>query len=217
MNTAVIPARRGRPKDPAKRHAILDAAKRLFAQNGLAATSMEAISAAAGVSKLTLYSHFRRKEDLFQAAVIAKCSEHSPPESFEMKAGEPLRARLTAIAQGFLKLVLSEDAVNLYRMMATDARADGKLGKLFYAAGPQRTLDQFSHLLIAAHKAGELQVDDPQRAAGHFFCLLKGTQHLRLLMGERAAPRGAELRAHIDDAVDVFLRAYALPRTRPRR
>lgn len=209
MKTTVTPARRGRPKDPAKRQAILDAAKHLFAHNGLAATSMEAIAAQAGVSKLTLYSHFRRKEDLFQHAVIAKCTEHSPPESFEMRSGEPLRVRLTAIAQGFLKLVLSEDAVNLYRMMATDARADGKLGKLFYAAGPQRTLDLFARLLVTAQKAGELRVADPQRAAGHFFCLLKGIHHLRVLMGERAAPRGAELRAHIDDAVDVFLRAYA--------
>ena len=202
-------ARRGRPKDPGKRAAILEAAKHLFASQGLAETSMEAIAAEAGVSKLTLYSHFSRKEDLFQQAVTAKCEEHSPPAAFEFKPGEPLRARLLAIADGFVGLVMSEDAMNLYRMMAAEARGQGRLGKLFYDAGPRRTLEQFAQLLITAHRAGEVEVHDPQRAAAHFFCLLKGTNHLRVMMGERTRPKRAETQAHIRDAVDVFLRAYA--------
>ena len=52
----------GRPKDPAKRLAILEAAKRLFMQNGYDGSSMDAIAAEAGVSKLTVYSHFTDKE-----------------------------------------------------------------------------------------------------------------------------------------------------------
>lgn len=202
-------ARRGRPKDPGKRTAILEAAKHLFARDGLAETSMEAIAAEAGVSKLTLYSHFSRKEDLFQQAVMAKCEEHAPPASFTFKPGEPLRARLLAIAEGFLGLVMSDDAMNLYRMMAAEARSHSRLGKLFYDAGPRRTLDQFAQLLVVAHKAGEIVVDDPQRAAERFFCLLKGTDHLRVMMGERARPTPREQRAHIRDTVDFFLRAYA--------
>ena len=39
----------GRPKDPAKRLAILEAAKRLFMQNGYDGSSMDAIAAEAGV------------------------------------------------------------------------------------------------------------------------------------------------------------------------
>lgn len=215
MNRITAKPRRGRPKDPGKRVAILNAAKHLFAQSGLAGTSMEAIAAAAGVSKLTLYSHFRKKEELFQQAVIAKCEEHAPPAFFEVKNGEPLRARLLTIAVGFLTLVMSKEAMDLYRMMAAEARGNSRLGKLFYAAGPQRTLDQFSRLLVAATRTGELHVRDPQRAASHFFCLLKGTNHLRVMMGARSCPSRAEMRAHIEDVVDLFLRAYA-PRQRQR-
>ena len=63
----------GRPKDMAKRQAILEAAKILFLSNGYANTSMDAVALEAGVSKLTVYSHFTDKETLFTAAVVAKC------------------------------------------------------------------------------------------------------------------------------------------------
>lgn len=209
MKKAAAVPRRGRPKDPDKRAAILAAAKRLFATKGLNGTSMDAIARGAGVSKLTLYSHFRAKDELFQLAVAAKCEEHSPPEFYDPQSRRPLRERLLRIGQGFLELVMSEEAMNLYRMMAADAGRDGKLGRLFYAAGPQRTLDQFARLLVAASAQGEIKVRDPQRAASHFFCLLKGTHHLRLMMGAGAPLNAAEREAHIREVVDLFLRAYA--------
>jgi TetR/AcrR family transcriptional regulator, mexJK operon transcriptional repressor len=201
-------ARRGRRKDPEKRTAILRAAKRLFAQQGYTATSMDSIAQEAGVSKLTLYSHFRAKDELFQQAVIETCEEHAPPEFFDVRSTRPLRERLLQIGHGFLDLVMNDEVINVYRMMAAQARDGGKLGRLFYAAGPQRTLDQFSNLLKAAHRAGDLQVSDPLRAAAHFFCLLKGVYHLQLMMACAPRPGRAEIRAHVTDVVDVFLRAY---------
>ncbi|WP_330970248.1 TetR/AcrR family transcriptional regulator, partial [Lysobacter sp. A3-1-A15] len=62
------PAGPGRPKDLAKRAAILDAAKSMFTQYGFGGASMDQIAAEAGVSKLTVYSHFGDKETLFAAA-----------------------------------------------------------------------------------------------------------------------------------------------------
>ena len=50
------PSGPGRPKDLAKRRAILDAAKILFLSKGYANTSMDAVATEAGVSKLTVYS-----------------------------------------------------------------------------------------------------------------------------------------------------------------
>src|SRR5690606_22208157 len=54
----------GRPKDLAKRAAILQAAERMFLQHGFEGVSMDQIAAAAGVSKLTVYSHFGDKDAL---------------------------------------------------------------------------------------------------------------------------------------------------------
>ncbi len=207
---------RGRPKDPDKRLAILDAAKALFTAHGLAGASMEGIAQAAGVSKLTVYSHFQNKEELFRQTVFAKCEEHWPDVLFDTQARPPLRVRLLAIGQGFLDLVCSDDVINMYRLLATEAGGTGNFGRLFWEAGPDRTMMRFAQVLEAASQAGELQFADARRAASHFFMLLKGEHHLRCLLGAGPVLRGASRQAHIDEVVDLFLRAYAPPPPGPR-
>jgi len=56
--------RPGRPKSEMKAKAIRDAASELFMTDGIERTSMDAIAQAAGVSKQTVYSHFKNKDDL---------------------------------------------------------------------------------------------------------------------------------------------------------
>jgi TetR/AcrR family transcriptional repressor of mexJK operon len=204
--TKSIP-KRGRPKDPDKREAILEAAKHLFVEQGYGGASMDAIAAAAGVSKLTLYSHFGRKDQLFQQCVVAKCEEHAPPALYDPANTAPLRQRLLGIGNAFVALVMSEEAIKFYRMMAAEAQQTGKLGRLFHDAGPQRTLNHFEDLLAAAEHAGELQIPRRRLAAHHFFSMLQGEHHMRVIMGERRPP-AKELRAHVEDVVEVFLRAY---------
>ena len=77
-NKLLPPNGPGRPKDPAKRKAILEAAETLFLRNGYDGSSMDAIAAEAGVSKLTVYSHFTDKETLFAFAVKSKCEQQIP-------------------------------------------------------------------------------------------------------------------------------------------
>ena len=76
--------------DP-KRAAILDAAKSLFVDPGYNGVSMDSIAAQAGVSKLTVYSHFGDKETLFTEAVQSKCVEMLPDELFVTDVEGPLR------------------------------------------------------------------------------------------------------------------------------
>ena len=100
----------GRPKDLEKRAAILEAAKGLFLSRGFGATSMDAVAAGAGVSKLTVYNHFSDKDTLFLEAVKAKCEEQMPHEIFEGQARGPIRRRLLSIARAFHALITSDDA-----------------------------------------------------------------------------------------------------------
>lgn len=51
---------------------LLAAARELFAADGYAATSLDAVCERAGVSKGALYHHFRNKEALFQAVYAAE-------------------------------------------------------------------------------------------------------------------------------------------------
>jgi TetR/AcrR family transcriptional regulator len=57
-----------RARDPGHTRAlVIDAAERLFAERGFAATSMRDISAASGVSHPLIHHHFGSKEDLYAA------------------------------------------------------------------------------------------------------------------------------------------------------
>jgi AcrR family transcriptional regulator len=56
-----------RPKSEDKKHAILDAATRLFAERGLAAAPTSEISKRAGIAEGTLFTYFRTKDDLINS------------------------------------------------------------------------------------------------------------------------------------------------------
>ena len=58
-----------RQKSEEKAEAILTGAMQEFLANGYAATSMDRVAKAAGVSKATVYSHFVDKEGLFNALI----------------------------------------------------------------------------------------------------------------------------------------------------
>jgi TetR/AcrR family transcriptional regulator len=53
----------------ATREAILEAAERIFADEGLEGARTDAIAAAAGVNKALLYYYFRSKEELYRAVL----------------------------------------------------------------------------------------------------------------------------------------------------
>jgi TetR/AcrR family transcriptional repressor of mexJK operon len=198
----------GRPKDPAKRLAILEAAKRLFMHNGYDGSSMDAIAAEAGVSKLTVYSHFTDKETLFACAVESKCEEQLPPLFFELGPDSSIEQALLAIGRGFNALINSEESLAMHRLMVAQGAQNPQLAQLFFNAGPQRVIDAMQRLLEQADERGQLQVEHPPHAAEHFFCLIKGGCHFRLLMGLSQPLGGPEAEQHVQEVVRLFVRAY---------
>ncbi len=199
----------GRPKDLGKRASILDAAQRLFLEQGYQGVSMDQIAAAAGVSKLTVYSHFGDKETLFASAISAKCQEVLPDDMFVSPPEGPLREQLRAIGTAFFALITSDEAINMHRMMSTPDAAEHGLRELFWNAGPRRTQEAFAGFLQARVDEGKLRIEDVPLAASQFFSLLKGELHPMMACGLCPEPGPAEVTRHIDATVDFFLRAYA--------
>lgn len=200
----------GRPKDLEKRAAIMAAAKRLFPLQGFEGVSMDAIAAEAGVSKLTVYSHFTDKETLFTEAVKEKCLEQVPDDIFVPVTRGPIRAALMTIGLRFHGLISSDEAIGLQRMLlTTDRRNADTLGRLFWEAGPARVSESLARFLAASVERGQLDIPDTREAAGHFLCLLKGEVNRRMLCGAAACAHADEVDAHVGSVVDFFLRAYA--------
>lgn len=199
----------GRPKDLEKRAAILEAAKRLFPYSGFEGTSMDAIASEAGVSKLTVYSHFTDKETLFFFAISERCSEQMPETLFDIDVGGPVRRQLEAIARAFFALVTAPEAISLHRLLTSGTGTSSKLAQMFWDAGPQRIQADFRQMLAQEVAAGRLEIDDVTLASKQFFALLKGELHARMLCGCSEPISAAEIDAHLHATVDFFLRAYA--------
>ncbi len=90
-----IPLRRGRPRSETADRAILEAALALMAREGYARMSVDAVAAAAGVSKPTLYLRYPSKAALATAA-LAHAREQTAPR----RTGDT-RADLVALLRHF--------------------------------------------------------------------------------------------------------------------
>lgn len=205
-----IGATRGRPKDPAKRLAILEAAKELFLTHGFAGTSMDAVASEAGVSKLTVYNHFSDKETLYTAAIAAKCENLMPMPMFTLEPGESVAETLQKIGEAFLGMIYSEDSLRLMRLINAIGSEDPQMAQLFYEAGPLRTQNAMASFLTRANELELLKVPDSLHAAELFFGMLQGgCRHIQIMLGCGALPGQKDNCRHVAEAVRIFMHAYA--------
>ncbi|HRO62699.1 TetR/AcrR family transcriptional regulator [Thermomonas sp.] len=202
------PGTPGRPKDMQKRAAILAAATRLFLQDGFERVNMDQIAADAGVSKLTVYSHFGDKDRLFIEAVRAHCEQSVPDRLFQPRPDLPLRKHLINIGTAFFAMVMTPEAIAGFRILCSPQAVGGGLPLLAWEAGPKHLQEAFTELLQRRIATGELEIADPAAAAGHFFTLLKGEPHAQAVVGVCCSPRPPSPKAHVASVVDLFLRAY---------
>jgi TetR/AcrR family transcriptional repressor of mexJK operon len=192
---------------PAKKQAVLQAALRLFLEQGFGATSMDAIAREAGVSKATLYAHVKSKEELF-AAITSTCAQQLVATQAAFEHASDIRTALLRFARDHVALLLSPEGSAMYRIVIAEAPRFPELGRAFYENGPAIRLGALARYLQQANTQGEIKVDDVQLAAGEFVALIGGTLHLRAMLGHAAEITAAEQEVVVEHAVDTFLRAY---------
>jgi TetR/AcrR family transcriptional regulator, mexJK operon transcriptional repressor len=207
--------RSGRPKDIAKRAAIIAAAKRLFASMPFEMATMEAVAARAGVSKMTVYSHFQDKETLFET-IVSATSEQMIGALGAPDGDGDLRERLIAVGRTFLGVILGSDICTMAHTLPGALRSNRSLAERFYAAGPGRVRAALAAIIAAAVGRGELSVDDADRAADDLVSLWEGGQPARIAFGLVQPASAAEIERRALRGTDVFLRAYrASPKQQP--
>jgi TetR/AcrR family transcriptional repressor of mexJK operon len=191
---------------PAKREAILAAARQVCLREGYAA-SMDAIAAAAGVSKQTVYNHFQSKNELFQAVVADYANEMTEPLSAASGTADPA-AVLTTVAEYFFDRLMGEPFVELYRLLVGQARQFPELAREYYLGGPGQSVVRLAAWLADQTRRGQLAVTEPTLAAEQFFAMVVSHMQMRRLFGVNEVPDAAERRRRIRYAVESFLRAH---------
>ncbi|MGB9153474.1 MAG: TetR/AcrR family transcriptional regulator [Alphaproteobacteria bacterium] len=209
MNIEAVTCRPGRPKDAVKREEIVKAATTLFMENGYELTSMEAVARQAGVSKLTIYSHFADKSELFRAIIQYRCDKLGMPLSFLSEAETPVKQALLKIARHAVSLIFRADSIRLMRVVQAEALHHPEIVQIYYEVGPKRVKAAFADLLCDFDRQKQLSIRDSVRASEQFFSLLKGEMLQRTLMFQTTAPDEKELDKHIKATVDFFLAAYS--------
>ncbi|HEV2252584.1 MAG TPA: TetR/AcrR family transcriptional regulator [Streptosporangiaceae bacterium] len=200
------------PRSARKRRAILDAATRVFLADGFAGASMDAIAAAAGVSKPTVYSHFADKQQLFEQIVtdmIAGIARPFYDQIVNLSDDGDLAGHLRELARLLLEAVMQPANLQLRRLVIGEADRFPDLGHAYEQQGPQRAIAAWTTAFTRLADQGLLRLDDPALAAEHFNWLVVSIplNHAMLTGDHRPLPR-TQLERYADRAVDVFLAAY---------
>jgi AcrR family transcriptional regulator len=192
--TKAAPRRTQRERTEATTSQLIAVARDLFAREGYAGTSLEAVVSECGVTKGALYHHFSGKADLFEAVFIeeerrlckalaaAYAGKRDPMQG--VLAG--FRAWLEACLDPGVQRITLLDAPSVLgwaRMREIEAEfglaliKQGMREAMDAGQVRRRDVDPLSHLLFGALCEGAMYIaraDDPARARRKFDRELKG-------------------------------------------
>jgi AcrR family transcriptional regulator len=194
---------------------ILDAARQVFLEHGLAGASIDEIAALARAGKPTIYARFPGKEALFTEVVMRNVTDTIA--RFEAAAptaiGATIDERLINVGTTILNWVLVTDTVDLMRVSVSEARRFPDLAINVHRMARGRGEDFVSHLLseLAQSDAlGALTAFAPERlptTTRFFMDLVVVPMILQALFGAKLDQLRAEIEPHVRCSVTFFLTA----------
>lgn len=193
----------------AKREQILAGAIALFREVGYERASVDAIAARAGVSKATIYNHFRDKQALFLATVEPENREAR--EKFLSLLRTPtgdIEADLRSIGEQLLRLASSPTSVLRYRIVTAEVCRFPELSRSLYECGIQAGRQQLAIFFERAAELNLLAIEDSTEAAIDFSSLLLDHLLRMLHLGVIDTVTDELVAAEVNRAVRTFLRAY---------
>ena len=191
---------------------IREAATALFLEKGYAATSMDEIAAQARVSKQTIYTHFRNKEELFADLVLGNVERVDASVGAMRQAirqESSLEDGLRLLARDYLGTVMRPEVLRLRRLVLGEAGRFPELARAYYEQVPGRVYEALAELFAELSREGRLRLGDPRLAAHHFAWLVLGMPLDRaMFLGAGALPSRKELERLADSGSAAFLAIY---------
>lgn len=194
-----------------KRRSILAAAAPVFGEFGYERSSIDAIAAAAGVSKPTIYSHFGSKEQLFRESVADSARTLNADS---LTAVHALDMRPATWRSGLEKLAFelsgcqrSDCASALNRLVNAEVGRDPSVFRTVRAAGYEPIIQALAGRLAMLGNAGLLEVLDPVLAAKQFCALIHVDLPDLTALGTQPVADSV-VRSSVLTGLETFLRAY---------
>jgi AcrR family transcriptional regulator len=188
------------------RERLIDAAARTFSNEGIQGATTRQIAREAGVNEVTLFRHFKSKDQLLAAVLerglaseVALMNEHSSwKENLRLSMENYARHYYSHLEkkQGFARAFIAEGQVlpkSMQTMIANVIR-------------PVR--ERLIAILADAQKAGVLRPDLNVECALDAF---KNTLYAGMLRQGTYLPRSYSTEAYIQTVVDIFVRGIEAP------
>ncbi len=176
MHVSHSPARTRKPRGqgPSRRGEILDAAKRLFLQDGIQHATMRRIAADVGVSSTALYVYFPDKVAILDAIAEAMFEALLVAFARSQETDQPPLLRLRDGLRAYVDLALSRP--DEYRL-TFDATAPGACGD---SEAADKSFSLLQRLVSELMDAGQFAPGDPLAVAEALWACVHGVVMLLL-------------------------------------
>jgi len=175
MMTEAAAPQRGRPRSEDARKSILAAAADLLLDQGLAAVSMDAVAARAGVSKATIYRWWPTKETLALDALYQEWAAVPPPRNTGT-----LRGDLISLLRPWARIAGQRPYGRVIAALVTEAHTDPEFARQYRSRFVEPRRDQARAIFRRAIERGEIPASTNTEVA---LDLLYGPVYHRLLHG----------------------------------
>ena len=167
------PSVRARQADR-RRSELVDAALRLFAEQGYRGTTIADIAAATGTAHGLVYHYFRSKEELLAAILNRYTFLPRLRDLLAVSPNRPAREVMTEIAVGFSRML--DERSDVLRLVVTESQTNPVVAQAL-AHVTEEGLELLTRYLGARIAAGELRPHDPSVPARALFWAII-TKHL---------------------------------------
>lgn len=214
-SSAEVESPRRRPGRPSlSNEELLDRALDLFLEKGFAGTSIDAITAAAGMAKRTVYARYGDKESLFKAALTRAIDDWIVPvERLREQENEDFEGSLMRIGDILVENVLSPAGLRLLRLTNAESVAMPEIATENVRRGTEPTLRYLADLF--RRRVGEDTGGFPEaeEAAQAFLSIVVGGPASNAAWG--MGTDKAAVRRHTRYCVHLFLHGLTDDRQAP--
>ena len=193
-----------------KHDRILGSALEEFIVSGYDGASMDRIAGRAKVSKVTIYNHFKNKDELYEQVLEVHLQHLSAVDYGSDLADDlvPLEA-LTRYSRRLLDVFMLPKTIGVTRLLAIDIFRQGGARRL--KPSPQKRLPDHASLseyLGRIGGGGKMKIEKPDIAARQLVGMLLENTFNRRLWGMDIDDSAQAIGAVIESSVRVFLDHY---------
>ncbi|MET0270559.1 MAG: TetR/AcrR family transcriptional regulator [Sphingomonas sp.] len=210
IETPVSPSTRPRAGRPSREQArlrheeLLDRALEIFLERGFEMTTIDAIAAAVGMTKRTVYARYEDKKALFRATVERAVERWIVPvERLHAAETDDLEETLVAVARIRIRNAFSPVGQRLMRIVNSESYRFPEIFRIAHEQGSQPTIHYLADLFTRHAARGEIVVEDAGIAAAAFLSMVVGGPTRSVVWG--SVPGDDEADARMRFCVRLFL------------